>query len=62
MSAKFRKSAVVCIDRKNKVYKKVHYLMSTTKTSELVAAMDRASPKQKQKIRKELIKRNVLAA
>jgi hypothetical protein len=36
--------------------------MSATKTTELVEALNRASPKQKQKIRKELIKRNVLAA
>ena len=59
MPIKFKESQKVVIDRKSKKTKVVHFYMKNTPTDELVKELERAVPKVQQKIRNELVKRNV---
>ncbi len=59
MPIKFKESQKVVIDRKSKKTKVVHFYMKNTPTAELLKELDRAVPKVQQKIRNELVKRNV---
>mgnify|MGYP003130388901 FL=1 len=59
MPVKFKESQKVVIDRKSKKTKVVHFYMKNTPTDELVKELDRAVPKVQQKIRNELVRRNV---
>lgn len=59
MPTKFKESQKVVVDRKSKKTKVVHFYMKNTPTEELVKELDRAVPKVQQKIRNELVKRNV---
>ena len=59
MPVKFKESQKVVIDRKSKKTKVVHFYMKNTPTDELVKELERAVPKVQQKIRNELVKRNV---
>ena len=62
MPTKFKESMTVVVDRKKKQYKTVNYFMSGVSTKELLAALESTStlPKKKNKIRNELVKRNVI--
>jgi len=60
MPAKFKESAKVLVDRQSKKYKTVHYYMHSTKTEELLSALESSTtPKRKQAIRNELVRRKV---
>lgn len=59
MPVKFKESQKVVVDRKSKKTKVVHFYMKNTPTEELVKELDRAVPKVQQKIRNELVRRNV---
>lgn len=59
MPVKFKESQKVVMDRKSKKTKVVHFYMKNTPTEELVKELDRAVPKVQQKIRNELVRRNV---
>ncbi len=61
MPAKFKESARVMVDRKNKITKVVHYYLKGTSTKDLVAALENSNtrPKHKQKFRNELTRRGV---
>ena len=62
MPAKFKESAKVLVNRASKKYKVVNYYMHATKTEELVSALEgNTTPKRKQAIRNELIRRKVTA-
>ena len=61
MPAKFKESVKVLVNRDAKKYKTLNYFMHATTTKELVSAYDSTSttPKRKQAIRNELIRRRV---
>tara|TARA_B100001063_G_scaffold156438_1_gene145902 strand:- start:74 stop:262 length:189 start_codon:yes stop_codon:yes gene_type:complete len=60
MPAKFKESAKILVDRQSKKYKTVNYYMHATKTEELVSALEgNTTPKRKQAIRNELVRRKV---
>jgi hypothetical protein len=60
MPAKFKESAKVLVNRAAKKYKTVHYFMHATKTEELQSALEsNTTPKRKQAIRNELVRRKV---
>ena len=60
MPAKFKESAKVLVNRAAKKYKTVHYFMHTIKTEELQSALEsNTTPKRKQAIRNELVRRKV---
>jgi hypothetical protein len=61
MPAKFKESVKVLVNRDAKKYKTINYFMHATTTKELVSAYDSTSttPKRKQAIRNELIRRRV---
>ena len=59
MPAKFKESQKVVVDRTTKKTKTVHYYLKNTSTDELVQELGRAVPKVQQKIRNELVRRNV---
>lgn len=60
MPIKFKPSQTVLVDRKSKKFTTQHFYMKTTSTTELVKELARAVPKVQQKIRNELVKRNVV--
>lgn len=59
MPIKFKESAKVLINRAAKKYKTVHYYMHNTTLDDLTSALesDSTTPKRKQKIRNELVRR-----
>ena len=59
MPVKFKESQTIVVDRKSKKTQTVHYYMKNTSTAELVKELDRVAPKVQQKIRNELVRRNV---
>ena len=62
MPVKFKESVKVLVDRKSNRVKTVNYFMRSTKTEELVLALNKSNttPKIKQKLRNELVRRNAL--
>jgi len=62
MPAKFKESQNVLVDRQSKKYKTINYFMHATTTKELVSAYENSNttPKRKQSICNELVKRKVL--
>ena len=60
MPAKFKESAKVLVNREAKKYKTINYFMHATTTKELVSAYEsNTTPKRKQAIRNELVRRKV---
>ena len=59
MTAKFKASQKVVVDRLRKKTKMVHFYLKSTPTEELVKELPRAVPKVQQKIRNELVRRKV---
>ena len=64
MPAKFKESARVMVDRKNKITKVVHYYLKCTPSRDLIAALENSNtrPKHKQKFRNELARRGIKVA
>ena len=62
MPAKFKETAKILINRQAKTYKRVNYFLQSTKTEEIVDVYEnsRTTPKRRQKMRNELVRRNVL--
>ena len=60
MPAKFKESVKVLVNRDAKKYRTVNYFMHATTTKELVSAYEsNITPKRKQAIRNELVRRSV---
>ena len=61
MPAKFKESTKILVNREAKKYKTVNHYMHATTLSELVSAYENTSttPKRKQAIRNELVRRKV---
>lgn len=60
MPAKFKESVKVLVNRDAKKYRTVNYFMHATTTKELVSALEsNTTPKRKQAIRNELVRRKV---
>lgn len=59
MPIKFKESAKVVVNRAAKKYKTVHYYMHNTTLDDLTSAFESSNttPKRKQKIRNELVRR-----
>jgi hypothetical protein len=62
MPVKFKESVKVLVDRKSNRVKTVNYFMRSTKLEDVVAAYEstHTTPKRKQKLRNELVRRNAL--
>ena len=60
MPAKFKESAKVLVNREAKKYKTINYFMHATTLQELLSALEsNTTPKRKQAIRNELVRRKV---
>jgi len=60
MPAKFKESVKVLVNRDAKKYRTVNYFMHATPLQELVSALEsNTTPKRKQAIRNELVRRKV---